>query len=92
MATVELPQSVKAVLWSYDLSQIDLEKHKKIIIPQVLNFGSMEAISWLFDNYSSDDIKKAATNIPLGAWNKKSLNLWALYFGLDKSQFKQRFA
>ena len=91
MLMIQLPQAVNAVLWSYDLSQIDLSKHKRIIISQVLNFGSLEAVSWLFDNYPSDEIKEAAINIPLGAWNKKSLNLWSLYFDLEKAQFKQRF-
>lgn len=87
----QLPQSVKATLWSYDLDKINLQKHKKLIISQVLNFGSLEAISWLFSTYSSEDIKEAALSLPLGAWDKKSLNLWSLYFNLDKSQFKDRF-
>lgn len=88
---IQLPDSVKATLWSYDLAQIDLQKHKKLIISQVLNFGSLDAVSWLFSNYSSADIKEAALNTPLGSWDKKSLNLWLLYFNLDKSQFKNRF-
>ncbi|KKQ09847.1 hypothetical protein A3E66_05600 [Candidatus Daviesbacteria bacterium RIFCSPHIGHO2_12_FULL_37_16] len=88
---VQLPQSVKATLWSYDATQIDLQKHKKIIISQVLNFGSLEAVRWLFANYSSDDIKEVTINIPLGAWDKKSLNLWSLYFNLNKGQFQNRF-
>lgn len=87
----ELPQSVKATLWSYDLSQIDPQKHKKLIISQVLNFGSLGAISWLFSNYSAEEIKETAINLPLGSWDKKSLSLWLLYFKLDKSQFKNRF-
>lgn len=89
---VQLPKSVKAALWSYDLAKIDLEKHKKLIISQVLNFGSFEAITWLFSNYSTDDIKETALTLPLGSWDKKSLNLWSLYFNLDKRQFKTRFA
>jgi len=88
---IQLPESVKATLWSYDLAQLELQKHKELIISQVLNFGSLEAISWLFTNYSSADIKEAALNTPLGAWDKKSLNLWSLFLNLDKSQFKNRF-
>lgn len=87
----ELPQSVKATLWSYDLSGINLQKHKKLIISQVLNFGSLEAVSWLFSNYSSQEIKESALSLPLGAWDKKSLNLWSLFLNLDKTQFKNRF-
>jgi hypothetical protein len=88
---IQIPDSVKAVLWSYDLTKIDPAKHKKLIISQVLNFGSLDAISWLFSSYSAADIKEAALKTPLGSWNRKSLNLWILYFGLDKTQFKTRF-
>lgn len=88
---VQLPHSVKFVLWSYDLSQIDSEKHKKLIISQVLNFGSLEAVNWLFANYSRQEIRDSALDTPLGAWDKKSLNLWVLFLNLDKSQFKNRF-
>ena len=42
--TNDLPQSIKAVLWSYELDHIEIQKHKKVIIFQVLNFGSEEAI------------------------------------------------
>lgn len=88
---VQLPESVKATLWSYDLNEIDLQKHKRLIISQVLNFGSLDAISWLFSNYSSGEIKEAALSLPLGSWDEKSLNIWMLYFNLNKSQFKNRF-
>jgi len=88
---IQIPQSVKAALWSYDLSKIDSEKHKKLIISQVLNFGSLDAISWLFSTYTDDEIKNTALTLPLGSWDKKSLNLWSLFLNLDKSQFKNRF-
>lgn len=80
-----LPQSVKAVLWSYDLDQIDLQTHKKLVIAQVLNFGNKEATDWLFKTYSRDTIIAVASQVPTGGWNKKSLALWSLYLGL-KSQ------
>ncbi|MBI2593150.1 hypothetical protein HYW44_00715 [Candidatus Daviesbacteria bacterium] len=88
---IQIPESVKATLWSYDLNKIDPEKHKKLIISQVLNFGSLDAVSWLFANYSRQDIKDCALDTPLGAWDKKSLNLWALFLNLDKARFKNRF-
>ncbi len=74
----KLPQSVKVVLWSYQLDQIEVEKHKKIIIFQVLNFGSEEAIRWLFNQYGFAEIEKIADSIPLYQWNKKSLSFWKI--------------
>jgi len=81
-----LPQSVKAVLWSYRIDQIEVEKHKKIIIFQVLNFGSEEAIKWLFDQYGFAKVEKIANNIPLSQWNKKSLSLWKLILAINPKE------
>jgi len=78
-----LPQSVKAVLWSYKTDKIEVNKHKKIIIFQVLNFGSEEAIKWLFKQYNLDLITKVASDIPLFQWNKKSLSLWKLVLPIN---------
>lgn len=78
-----LPQSVKAVLWSYKLNQIEIQKHKKIIVFQVLNFGSEIAIEWLFNQYGFVSVAKIADTIPLSQWNKKSLSLWRLVLPIN---------
>ena len=77
------PQSVKAVLWSYDLNAIEVQKDKKIIISQILNFGSEEAIKWMFKQYSFEVVEQVANTIPLFQWNKKSLSLWRLVLSIN---------
>lgn len=79
----DLPQSVRAVLWSYKPDQIEVQKDKKIIIFQVLNFGSQEAIEWLFKQYSFALVTKIANTIPIFQWNKKSLSLWRLVLPIN---------
>jgi hypothetical protein len=69
---------VKAVLWSYDTNKIDLQKHRRLIISQVLNFGTKKATDWLFKYYGKDVVRDTASEIPLGQWDKKSLALWSL--------------
>jgi hypothetical protein len=69
---------VKAVLWSYDTDKIDLQKHRRLIIFQVLNFGTKKATDWLFKYYGKDVVRDTASEIPLGQWDKKSLALWSL--------------
>lgn len=78
----KLPKSVENVLWSYDISRIDIHRDIKLIITQVLNFGTKEATDWLFKKYSIRDICKIAEQIPLGQWEKKSLALWSYYLGI----------
>lgn len=77
------PQSVKAVLWSYDLKTIEVQRDKKIIISQVLNFGSEEAIKWLFKQYGFEVVEQVANTIPLFQWNKKSLSLWKIILSIN---------
>ncbi len=79
----DLPQSVNSVLWSYKLDQIKKDKHKKIIIFQVLNFGSEEAVKWLFKQYGFELITSVVNDIPLFQWNKKSLSLWRLVLSIN---------
>lgn len=86
----KLPKSVENVLWSYDLNKIDLEVHKKLIITQVLNFGTKEATDWLFRIYNFDEIRKVAEMIPSGQWDRKSLALWSLYLGIEPKSKLER--
>lgn len=85
-----IPQSVKAALWSYDLDKIDLERHKKIIIFQVLNYGNSEATDWLRKNYSKEEIIQAVALVPRDQWDKKSLALWSLYLGIKPALKSER--
>jgi hypothetical protein len=86
----ELTQAVKATLWSYDTSKIDVLRDKELIITNVLNYGTKEATDWLFQTYSKEDIKNILKKPRPGEWNKKSLNLWSLIFDVTP-ELRTRF-
>ena len=77
-----LPDSVKACLWSYDTDLIDLgsASHRARIIQNVLNRGTKEAVDWLLQNFSPEEISATITGSSEEDWNKKSLSLWSLIF------------
>lgn len=89
----ELPQSVKACLWSYDTSIFDLLNldHRSIIIHNILNYGSTEAIFWLMDTFTKQEIEENIKNSASSDWNKKSLSLWSLIFKTQPTR-QGRFA
>ncbi len=89
-AKSQIPDFAKPALWSYDLSVLDLKKHKKLIIKNVLDYGTKETTDWLQSVYSEEEIKEVLQNTPESAWNKKSLRLWSLVFGV-KPRKKHRF-
>ena len=78
----DLPDDVKQVLWSYDTTKIDLDKHRRLIVGQVLNYGSRKATDWLFEHYSQEEVANIAKTIPSGQWDKKSLALWSLVLNI----------
>jgi len=82
-ATSTIPPSAKPVFWSYDVEKLNPEADKRLIISQILNYGTAEATFWLFRTYGKEDIRKEASLIPRGQWDKKSLALWSLYLGIN---------
>ena len=86
-----LPQSVKNTLWSYDASQIDIQKDKTIVIFNILNWGSVDAIEWLHKTYSQDEIKNVIKESNSQSWSHKSLHYWSSFFGIEPLH-KKRFS
>ena len=80
--TKKVPKQFQRVLWSYDISKMDLEEDKKEIIAQVLNYGTWEDLKLLYKLYPEKEIKKVIKNPRRGVWFKKVLNFWLTIFGI----------
>lgn len=76
----KLPKWLQSVLWSYDISEMDIKTDKDLIIQQVLNYGTMEEIQWLFKVYTLRDIKNVLNNPSRGSWDSRVLNYWTKIF------------
>ncbi len=76
-------EKFKPFLWSFDIEKMELEKDKKQIITNVLNFGTKEATDLLFEVYGRKEIKQQVENPLSGEWNDKSLNYWSLVLGIN---------
>lgn len=79
----------KPFLWSYDIEKIDIKKNKKIIILNVLNYGTKKATDLLFNVYSRKEIEEIVEKSVQGEWNKKSLNYWKLFLNLKRENKKR---
>lgn len=83
-----LPQAVKVCLWSYDVENFDLTSpdNRVRVIRNVLNRGTLEAVDWLRDNFSSNEIAEAIRTSNTSEWSKKSLALWSNVFNISPSK------
>jgi len=52
----KIPKSLQWVLWSANVNHLDKEKDKYYIIHQILIYGGIEEIKWLFSNHSKKEI------------------------------------
>lgn len=86
-----LPKFLQPCFPSYDLKSLDLTKNKKLIITQILNFGTEKDLEWLSKNYSKVDLKQAISKPDKGVWLKDVLLYWQRIFNLKilKKEFRQ---
>lgn len=61
----KIPYHLQGILWSVNVKNLDLEKDKVYIIHQVLMYGDLGEISWLFKVYSEEEIKNVFENAPM---------------------------
>ena len=81
---------MQSALWSYNLSQMDREdkSDKRIIIEQVLNYGTWEQVKWVTKNYSWKEIKEIVKSPSRGIWMDDALNYWTKFFNIKLSAKK----
>ena len=73
-----LPRLIKPLFWSYKFSKLDVHKHQQTIIKQIMEYGTMPMISWLFKTYKKNDLKKCFKQCRSGDLSPKSKNFWQL--------------
>jgi len=76
-----LPKFLQSALWSYDLKKIDTsdKSDQRIIIEQILNYGTWKQLKWLVNTYSWEEIKQVVKNPSRGIWTEQSLNYWTKF-------------
>jgi len=82
----KIPPYITRCLWSFDLNNFNLEKHKELVITQVLNYGDWQGVKWLYKTYSEEDIKEVIKHPRRGLWFKRVLNFWQIMLKIEVPQ------
>ena len=85
-----LPETFRPLLWSYDFSRIDPLKHKKTIIVQALNYGTLAHRRWLVQSYGREGVRDVLTHVPASEIKPRSLRLASLVFGVERFNYAPR--
>lgn len=78
-----LPKFLQSCFPSYDLTKLGKEKDKRLIITQILNYGTEKEIAWLGRNYSREEIEKAVKFPSRGMWMESVLTYWQKIFNIQ---------
>lgn len=85
-----LPQNLKSLFWSYDFDRLDTQTHKRLIILQVLNYGSLEQLKWLKAVYGEDEIRYFLETTPVTEFRPQALRLVSLIFAVKSFSYAPR--
>lgn len=65
------PKNLQAILWSVDVNQLDLEKDKGYIISQILLYGDLDELKWLFTAYGQKGVTDVFLKQPMKMYFKQ---------------------
>jgi hypothetical protein len=86
-----LPKFLQPCFPSWDVKNLDKTKDKKLIITQILNYGTEKDLEWLTKVYSKRDLRQVISKPSRGVWLKDVLLYWQKILGLKikKSDFQK---
>lgn len=90
MKSLKIPQDFKRLFWSWDFNLLDAQKHKRLIIAQVLNHGNWRAWQWLFKTYGKKELKDAIQNMPASEFRPAAIRLAVLLLGIAEMRYATR--
>ena len=83
---MEISDNIKPFFWDIDINSLDKEKHKQYIISRMFNFGDDEAIKWVKEEYTDEEIEDVARNSR--NFTKKSAEFLKNVYGLKEDEMK----
>ena len=59
-----IPLEFQPILWSKNVNDLDIEMDKNYIIHQILSYGNLRQIKWLFNVYKKNELKEVFVKFP----------------------------
>ena len=86
----KLPKYFEPILWSYDLGRLNLEKNKKTVIVNAINYGNLKHWAWLKRNYGEKTIRKVLIGAKASEIRPGARRLASIIFGISKFNYAPR--
>ncbi len=79
-----IPSELRQYFWDIDTESFDPQDYWEYTIERILELGNSEAVDWLQEQFSAEQIKEVIrTNRRL---SKKSASFWALVYNIPAEE------
>lgn len=85
-----LPKFFKPLMWSYDFNSLDLNKNKKTIILNTINYGDLNHWRWIIKYYGKNEVKKTLESVSAWELRNRVRKLASLIFSLQNLNYAPR--
>lgn len=75
-----LPNSIARLFWDMDPEKLEPLRYRRVIIPRVLNYGTLADWRWLEQRYGREAVRTEAAAIGRNSVRETSRRLAALLF------------
>jgi hypothetical protein len=76
-----IPEHLRQYFWEYDPERLSLDESRHIVLLRLLQAGGMDAVKWLRQNASDEEIRRRGRGI-----SPRRLRFWALMLNLPPVQ------
>jgi len=87
---LRLPEFFSPLLWSYDFSSIDVERDKRRIVINTINYGQWKHWQWIVNYYGEENIKQFIENTPISEFRPRALKLISILLGIKDFKYESR--
>lgn len=87
-----LPEFFAPILWSYDFSEIEPGKNKRVIIVNTVNYGDLKHWRWIAHFYGESEVVKVLSEIPATAIRPGARRLAGVIFKIKEFNYAPRGA
>lgn len=74
----------------YNVSELDPQKDEHIIIPRILEYGTIPQLHWLIRFYKKRNLKNFINKYGARKLSLRSLNFWLTVFGIKNNSIKTK--
>jgi len=87
---MKIPKRLQPILWSKSIDKLSPKDDKNYVVHQVLMYGGLEDIKWLFDTYSRKEVAEVFIKHPKKMYAPAAFNFTKnIVLGLGDSKFEE---